>query len=188
MPDLAPLLGQLQTESQAIAQELSRLRIEKWKADTGQKQLAQHNTDSVSRNLTGAMPALMEQVRQDPQGVAAALKLYRNVSALYDVLSSVTESAGAFGQKSEYQALSSELAKLEDLRRNFAERLQQMAAASDAELRTWRARAVSATPPPPPKKIVVDDEEKPRKPVRKKKKPAEPSPEPAVGATSPQTK
>jgi len=188
-PDLTPLLGQLQTASQEIAQDLSRLRIEKWKADAGQKQLAQHNADSVNRNLTAALPGLMEQVRQSPQSVAAAFKLYRNVNALYDVLSSATESAGAFGTKSEFQSLGSDLARLDELRRSCGERLQEMAAASDAELRGWRARSVTATaPPPPPRKIVVDDEEKPRKPVRKKKPPAQSNPEPAAGAAAPQTK
>ena len=183
-PELTPLLGDLQAAAQTITQDLSRLRVEKWKADADQKQMAEHNADSVRRNVTGALPALLEQVRKDPQSVAAAFKLYRNVNALYDVLSSVAESAGAFGAKREYQSLGSDLAKLEEVRRNFGERLQEMAAASDTELRGWRAQSVrAAAPPPPPKKIVVDDAPKPRKPVRKKK-PAAPAATAAAAATS----
>ncbi len=171
--DLSPVMSQLQLASQVISQDFLGLRVDRWKADAGQKQLAQHNADSVSRNLSGALPGLIEQVRRDPQSMAAAFKLYRNVSALYEVISSVTESAGAFGAKSEYQALSSDLANLDEVRRRLGERLQEMAAAGDSELRALRLQAIRpAAPPPAPKKIVVDDGEKPARPVRTKKKPA----------------
>ena len=180
--DLLPVLSQLQAATQAIAADLSRLRIDRWKADAAQKQQAEHNAGSITRNLGGTLPGLVDQVRRDPQSVASAFQLYRNIGALYDVAASLAESAGAFGAKAEYQLLAHSLSQLDGVRRDFAERLQQMAAGNDAELRRLRNEAArAAVPPPPPRKIIVDDSEKP-KPVRKKKKPAEAAKPPAPPA------
>lgn len=181
--DLLPVLSQLQAATQAIAGDLSRLHIDRWKADAAQKQQAEHNVGSITRNLGGTLPGLVDQVRRDPQSVASAFQLYRNIGALYDVTASVAESAGAFGAKADYQALAHSLSQLDGVRRDFAERLQQMAAGNDAELRRLRTEAArAAAPPPPPRKIIVDDSERPAKPVRKKKKPAEAAKPPAPPA------
>lgn len=182
--EIAPVLGQLQAASQAISADLSRLRIEKWKADSSQKRQAQHDADSVSRNLSSALPAMMDQVRNDPRSLAAAFKLYRNVNALYDVFSGIVESVGAFGAKSEYESIVSDLSNLENIRRMLGDRLQEMASARDTELHALRTQLTAATAPTPPKKIVVEDEEKPKKPAKKRKKPPAPSaPAPAAGTT-----
>jgi len=88
----------------------------------------------------------------------------------------VVESAGAFGSKDEFQALSNDMTSLESVRRAFAERLQKLASAKEEELTRLRSQIKTlqaAAPPPPPKKIVVDDTEPPKKPaVKKKPKPA----------------
>jgi hypothetical protein len=178
--DLAPVLGQLQLSSQAITLDLSRLRIESWKANSRQRQQARHDADSVSRNLTSALPAMIDQARNDPQSLAATFKLYRNVNAVYDVLSSIVESADRFASRSEYQTLAGDLSKLEGIRLVLGDRLQDMANARDTELRSLRAQVPNASAPAAPKKIVVDDEDKSKKPV-KRKKPAASPPAPAPG-------
>jgi hypothetical protein len=170
--DLNPILGQLEQTAQALNLKLAKLRIEKWKADTGSKQQAQQNADSISRNLTSALPGMVAQVRANPQSLALDFKLYRNVSALYDVAASLTETAGAFGPKADYDSLASEVANLDNVRRAMGDKLENMAALTDTEitrLRTQIAQA-SAPPPEPPKKIVIDDAaEKPKKSAKKKK-------------------
>src|SRR5208337_2339776 len=86
------ILTPLQQTAQNMLSDLGKMRIEKWKTDASNKQQALAN-------------------------MGASFKLYRNLDALYDVFSSVAESAGAFGNKEEFQSLSNDLAGLESARR-----------------------------------------------------------------------
>ncbi|MGB9104428.1 MAG: hypothetical protein WCC59_06710 [Terriglobales bacterium] len=172
-PDAIASLGQLNQVTENTRVDLARLRVDKWKADAASKRQAEANAESVQRNLAAALPAIMQQVRANPGSVGATFKLYRNLNALYDVMSSLTESAGAFGSKEEYQALASDTSNLDTLRRSLADRVETMATFRDNEVAQLQARArqaAAAAPAAPPKKIVVDDNE----PVKKstKKKPA----------------
>lgn len=141
--------------------------------DSGYKKQTLANADSVHRNLQSALPEIMTQLRNSPEDLGASFKLYRNLDALYDVLSNVAESAGAFGSKDEFQSLSNDLSAFERSRRAFADRMESLSTAKEAELAQLRTQVKTlqaATPPPPPKKIVVDDNAPP-KPAQKKKKP-----------------
>jgi hypothetical protein len=174
MPDFGSTLPQLQQVVDNTRVDLARLRIEKWKADSSYKKQAESDAESLQRNLTQALPTLVGEVRANPGSLAAVFKLYRNVNALYDVMASLTESAGAFGPKEEYQSLSSDTANLDTMRRTFADKLELMAAAKDREITRLQAQARSAATSgtaTPAKKIIVDDTE-PAKPAAKKKKPA----------------
>jgi hypothetical protein len=187
------MLAQLEQASQTTQADLSKLRIEKWKTDSNNKKQTLGNVDSVKRNLESALPEIVTQLRNSPEDLAASFKLYRNLDALYDVLGSVAESAGAFGSKDEFQGLSNDLNAFERARRSFAERMESLTTSKEAELTQLRTQVrtlQAATPAPPPKKIVVDDDQ-PKKPVAKKKPvpkppakpatatPAQPSPQPA---------
>ncbi|MGB7148316.1 MAG: hypothetical protein WBD45_04140, partial [Terriglobales bacterium] len=144
--------------------------IEKWKTDSTNKQQALANVSSIQRNLQDALPDMIAQLNNSPEDLAASFKLYRNLDALYDVFGSLVESAGAFGNKEEFQSLSNDMNGIESARRSFGERMQKLAASKEDELTHLRAqvKTLSAAPPPPPKKIVVDDTEPPKKPVKKK--------------------
>jgi hypothetical protein len=178
VPDLNPILSQLSQVVEQSRVDLARLRVEKWKADSNIKRQAESNVESVQRNLTAALPAIVQQVRSNPGSVAATFKLYRNLNALYDVMMSLTETAGAFGPKDEYQGLGNDTANLDNLRRSLANQAEAMAAARDAEVAQLQARmrqAATAAAAAPPKKIVVDEnetEKKPKKSTSTKKKPA----------------
>ncbi len=185
---ITPLLPSLQQATGSINLDIARLRIDKWKADSAVKEQAQHNADSISRNIGAALPGLMDQVTANPQSLAAAVKLYRNVNALYDVLSGLTESAGAFGPKQEYDAMANDTRRLDDVRRDLGDRLVTMAAAHDTEMTRLRGEVTRVTTPPPlPKKIIVDEE--PHKPAKKpaaKKKTATTAPAQAAQPAKPQ--
>ncbi|MBZ5511696.1 MAG: hypothetical protein LAN70_11080 [Acidobacteriia bacterium] len=172
IPDATASLGQLTQIIENTRLDLARLRVDKWKADAASKRQAEANAESVQRNLAAALPAIVQQVRANPGSVGATFKLYRNLNALYDVMSSLTESAGAFGSNEEYRTLANDTSKLDSLRRSLADRVEAMAAFRDNEVAQLQARArpASATAAAaPPKKIVVDDNE----PVKKStKKPA----------------
>src|SRR6201997_4002364 len=186
MTQLNGLLGQLETASQKTQSDLVKLRIERWKADNSYKKQALGNVDSIQRNLQGALPEIIGQLRSEPENLSATFKLYRNLDALYDVLGSVTEGAGAFGSKDDLQALSNDLSSFEGTRKQLAERIENLSSAKEAEivrLRTDLKTAQAAVPAEPPKKIVVDDTEPPKKPVAKKK----PAPKKPGDTTKPAT-
>jgi hypothetical protein len=175
------LLSQLETTAKATQDDLSKLRIEKWKTDGNTKKQTLSNVDSIQRNLQSALPEIIGQLRNSPEDMPATFKLYRNLDALYDVLGSVAESAGAFGPKDDFQAVSNDLNSFEGTRRQLAERLANLASSKEQEITRLRAdlkTAQAAIPAAPAKKVVVDDNEPAKKPAVKKKpakKPAAPT-------------
>jgi hypothetical protein len=172
------LLSQLEATSKATLDDLTKLRIEKWKTDGSTKKQTLGNVDSIRRNLQSALPEIIGQLRNSPEDLSATFKLYRNLDALYDVMGSVAESAGAFGPKDDFQSISNDLSSFEGTRRQLAERLANLAASKEQEilrLRTDLKTAQAAIPAAPAKKTVVDDNEPAKKPAKKKsagKKPA----------------
>lgn len=178
------LLSRLEDASKATQADLAKSRIERWKTDGSTKKQALANVDSIQRNLQGALPEIIGQLRASPENLSASFKLYRNLDALYDVLGSVVESAGAFGPKDDFQALSNDLSAFESSRRALGERLENLTSAKEneiARLRTDLKAAQAAIPVTPPQKTVVDDTQPAKKPAPKKKpvpkKPATPPPQ-----------
>jgi len=178
MTQLNGMLEKLEASSKSTQSDLTRLRIERWKTDNGTKKQSLANIDSIQRNLSGALPEIIAQLRNAPEDVPATFKLYRNLDALYDVLGSVVEATGAFGSKDDLQALSNDLSSFESTRRQLGERIDTLATSKEAELvrlRTDLKTLQAAAEAAPPKKIVVDDTEPPKKPTPKKKTPAKSS-------------
>jgi hypothetical protein len=175
--DLGSALSNVDQAAQATASSLKSLRIDKWKTDSNTKQQAQQNAESLSRNLTEALPGMIQQVRANPSSLAAQFKLYRNLNALYDVMATMTEAAGTFGGKNDYETLSRELNAFDQSRIALANRLQNTTAQQDAEVARLRtavqqaqAAAQAAQAQIPPKKIVVDENAPAKKKAAPKKK------------------
>ena len=176
---LNELLSQLEQTSQQTQLDLAKSRVEKWKTDSSNKRQMQANVESIERNLQSALPEMIGQLRMSAENLTATFRVYRNLTALYDVFAAVAESAGAFGTKDEFQALQNDLSMLERSRRAFADRMETLAGAKEAELARLRTAVQSGptgTNSQQPKKVVVDDNEPPKKPARKKSstKPAPP--------------
>src|SRR5713101_3182591 len=179
------LLSQLEQASQAAQVDLAKLRVERWKTDSGSKRQAQGNVESIQHNLQAALPGMIGELRNSPENLAATFKLYRNLDALYSVFGSVVESAGAFGSKDEFQSLQNDLSTLERSRRSFADRMESLAGAKEGELarlRTALQNAQAAVISQPPKKVLVDDTERPKKAVKKKTKTTTPAKPPTITA------
>jgi hypothetical protein len=165
------LLAQLEEASQAAQLDLAKLRVERWKTDSGSKRQAQGNAESIQRNLQSALPEIIAELRASPESLTSTFKLYRNLDALYDVFESVAESAGAFGSKDEFQSLENDVTAFEKARRSVADRMETLAGAKEIEVTRLRAALQNAqanTPSQPPKKILVDDTAPAKKPVKKK--------------------
>jgi hypothetical protein len=178
------ILTQLEQSSQTMQGDLSKLRIEHWKTDANTKHQTQADVQSIQRNLQGALPAIITELRGSPESLPSTFKLYRNLDALYDVLTSVVESSGAFGSKDEFQSLQNDLSSVEKARHAFADRTESLAEAKESDLTRLRAQvqaAQAAANAAPPKKIIVDDTAPtpPKKPAKKK-----PVPKPAATGTS----
>ena len=192
VPDPGTLLGRIQQEALGLSADLGKLRIEKWKTDSATKSQATDNVDSIQRNITNALPGLISAVRSAPQSLAANFKLYRNVSALYDVLANLGESAGAFGKREEYEVIAPHIAALDDYRRAYGDLLAQMTASADTRIAAYQqAAAQAAAAAQVPKKIVVDDTEPvspPKKKPRKKSKTSASSSKPASSGSAPAPK
>jgi hypothetical protein len=175
---LSELLNQTQAAAQKSDADVARLHIEKWKADSTSKQQAQSSAASIRRNLTNAVPDLIQRIQAAPASLNANFRLYRNLNALYDTFSALAESAGAFGPRDQYDPLATDIARLDQLRHQMAERVDLLAGTSDAELTRLRARlsaAVAAAKPTTPTKTVVDDEKpKPKKKAKPAQKPKPP--------------
>jgi hypothetical protein len=192
--ELNGLLSQLEATSKSTQSDLVNLRIERWKTDSSYKKQTLANVDSIERNLQGALPAIMAELRSAPEDMPATFRVYRNLDALYDVLGSVVESAGAFGSKDDFQTLSNDLTGFENARKQVAGRIENLSSAKEAEivrLRTELKTAQAAVPAAAaPKKIVVDDTEPAKKPAVKKKPAAKPAitpvTKPPAGQTQPQ--
>lgn len=168
---LAQPLVDLRQIANTTVSDLQEVRVDKWKANDDDKDRARSNIESLQRNLTAALPALEQQVRANPLSVAAVVKLYRNMTAVFDVLASVTESAGAFGNKSDYQQLATDTRNLDNVRRSLADQLEQMAENQDAQIGrlTAQLRAQQAASSPP-KRVIVDDNAPASKTSKSKKK------------------
>jgi hypothetical protein len=168
------MLAELEVNSMRTQADLAKLRIERWKTDGNSKKQVLANVDSIQRNLEGALPAIIAQLRAQPEDLPTSFKLYRNLDALYDVVGSVVEGTGAFGSKDDFQSLSNDLTTFEGTRKQLAQRIESLSLAKEAEIVRLRAdlkTAQAAIPAPAPKKTVVDDNEAPKKPAVKKKKP-----------------
>ncbi|MDT8070261.1 MAG: hypothetical protein ROO76_19000 [Terriglobia bacterium] len=162
---LGNMLTQLERAALDANGALGRLRIDKWKTNSDQKQQAQANRDSLQKNLAYAIPELTSKIRQNPQDLNANFKLYRNLNALYDVLSNVAESAGAFGPKDQYEMLTQPLSAIDQVRHDLGDRLDQLTAQNQSELVQLRSQVQAirhAEVSAPPKKIIIDDNAPPK--------------------------
>jgi hypothetical protein len=178
------MLTSLEQASQTTQGDLSKLRIEHWKTDSNTKRQTQSDVESIQRNLQGALPAIITELRSSPENLPSTFRLYRNLDALYDVLTSVVESAGAFGSKDEFQSLQNDLSSVEKARHSFADRMESLAGTKETELTRLRAQVQTAQAvanPPQPKKVIVDDTEP--TPVKKQVK-KKPVPKPSTAGTN----
>ncbi len=138
------MLGRLRDLAQRTAGDLGRIRIDKWKADSSVKQDSQSQAASLQRNLTAALPEIIQKAQAAPQDLAPSFKLYRNLNVVYDVLSVTAENAGAFGPKEQYEPLAADIGELDQLRRGLADRLDWLSGVRDSQLGQLRQQLAAA--------------------------------------------
>ena len=170
---LSPLLAQVQAAARTTTADVSLLNIQKWKVGNDVKNDAKAKAEAIQRNLAVAMPTILSQVQNSPNDLAANFKLYRNLGVLYDVMSSLAESAGAFGSKSEFEPLATDLNRIDQARHSLGDRLELLASAKDAEIGRLQSQvnaAKAAAASAPPKKVIVDEDDTQKKSTKKNTK------------------
>ena len=179
--NLNATLAQIQQAVQSTNADIGRLRIDKWKTDSDQKQQLRQVADSLQRNITNAMPGLISDVQASSGNVSTTFKLYHNLNVLYEFLSSLADAAGGLGKKEEYEPLANDASALDTARQGLSTYIEQTALKLESA-RTPPAVTPSpqAAAPAPPKKIIIDDIDPPKQPVKpSKKKTSAVSPHPA---------
>jgi len=172
------ILAQLEASSKNTQADLVKLRVEHWKTSTASKKETLAKVDSIQRNLQGALPEVIGQLRAAPEDLPTTFRLYRILDALCDVVGSVAEDTGAFGTKDELQLVANDLNGFDGTRKQMAQRMEGLSSTKEAEivrLRTDLKTAQAAIPAVPLKKTVVDDNAPAKKPVVKKKPVAKPA-------------
>jgi hypothetical protein len=175
--NLEPILSRIQQASEATKNDLSALRIDRWKADSAQKAELNKIVDSLRRNLTSAVPDLINEVRKNHGSVSTTFKLYHNLNVVYEYVNYLADSASALGKENEYSPLGRDAATLDTARQDLSNFVEQ--AANNLE---EKVRLAAAPPPPavelPTKKIVVDDNPSKKPATNRKKKTSPPAPQP----------
>jgi len=160
-PALSAIVSDVQRTSSSTNTDLGRLQIDKWKIDGSQRQQMQQVAASLKRNITTAIPGLISDVQAAPDSVSKSFKLYHNINVVYEFLNSITEAAGAYGRKEEYDPLASDVAALDKVRQNLSSYLEQSTISLETQLSQTKAALAKAQAPPPakepPKKIIVDN-------------------------------
>lgn len=180
-PNLDAILDEIQQATRAAGTDISRLRIDRWKADSTEKAQLQQVADSLHKNITNAVPDLIGEARSSQGGVSSTFKLYHNINVVFEYLNSLTDAAASLGKKEEYDPLNSDTAALDKSRQHLSDYIARAAVNLEDQLRAALATPTpTPAPPAPPKKIVVDDETSKKKPANTKKKktstpPAQPS-------------
>jgi hypothetical protein len=188
---------QIQQATSSANVNIGKLRIEKWKTDSQQKQQMQQVADSLQKNITNAVPGLISDVQTSRGGVLASFKLYHNLNVVYEFLSSMAEAAGAFGKREEYQPLEGDATALDTVRQNLSTYIEQAAGKMEAANRaaansnSAQARQAPGTLVPGKKVVVIDENDTPprKHPKSTKKKtstpPAQAPSTPAQASSSP---
>jgi hypothetical protein len=169
--DLNAVLLQIQQATSSANADIGKLRIEKWKTDSEQKKQLLQIADSVQKNITNAVPGLINDVQTSKGSVLTSFKLYDNLNILYEFFSGLADAAGSLGKREEYEPLAADAAALDTARRNLSTYIEQtiarLEAAGRAPAQTHPSTAAQA---PGKKVIVIDDEDEPA--PKKKKKPS----------------
>ncbi len=192
------IIAQIQRAAIATNGDLGKLRIEKWKTDSDQKEQLQKMADSIQRNVTYAIPGLINDVESSRGSMSATFKLYHNITIVYEYLTSLTDAAGALGKKEEYEPLASDAAALDAARQNLSMYIEQTASQIESRARhpapAGPASAAAAPPhptPTPPKGIktvvgrdgvkhIIIEDEADHSPKPAKKKTSKPAPTPTA--------
>ncbi len=170
-PRLEAVLTQIQKATGSLNSNLAKLRIEKWRTDPDQRAQLQKLASSLQRNITFAVPGLMNDVQNSRGSVSSTFKLYHNMNVVYEYLNSLTDAAGSLGKREEYEPLAEDAAALDSAREGLSSYIEQTSVMLENPPRP-SANAVSSADGEPVgggRKIIVEEVSGPVPKATKKK-------------------
>jgi hypothetical protein len=160
--NLNAILVQIQQATNSASVNIGKLRIERWKTDSDQKQQLQHIGDSLQKSIANAFPVLITAVESSHGGVSASFKLYHNLNVVYENLNYLADVAGGLGKKDEFDPLAADCAALESARQNLSIYIEQSAGKLEAAARNPAGTIPMLQPlNGPQRKVVVINEDEP---------------------------
>jgi hypothetical protein len=182
--NLGEILAKIQQSTSSASVNIGKLRIEKWKTDSDQKQQLQQIAGSLQKNIANAVPGLINDVQNSHGSVVSSFKLYHNLNVVYENLSYLADVAGGLGKKEEFEPLAADAAALETARSNLSDYIEQTAVRMETVNRppavpTPQARQAVVVPG---QKVVVINEDDPAQ-----QKGAKPAAKPAAKSTKKKT-
>jgi hypothetical protein len=191
-PELNAIVLQVQQATSSASINIGKLRIEKWKTDSGQKQQLQQIADSLQKNIANAMPGLINDVSGSKGSALTSFKLYHNLNVLYEFLSGLADAAGSLGKREEYEPLATDAAAIDTARQNLSTYIEQTVGKLESANRALAGTNPAQSHQPgtivPGRKVVVIDETDPAPPKKRAKSTKKKaSPPPTAPASAPPT-
>jgi hypothetical protein len=142
-----------------VLQTVSAVKLEKWKRGTVRDETGEHIT-AIEHDLQGTLPPLLQTADANAGTLSKVLPVSRNTEALYDVLVSVVEAARVAAPADQVTQLEQALSGLGTALRSLDDRVQEIAAAEEAQTSDLRktvqtltaAKLAAAAAAPPPAK------------------------------------
>jgi hypothetical protein len=177
-PDLYTTLADLEKTAQTTQLDIAGLRTDKWSSGlkpgfmgkNSHAKEAEQTAVSLKRNLAGALPALIADVRGSRGSVVTSFKLYDDLSVVCETLDSLVMATETYGKKEEYGPLAQDFSNLTRIRRNLSSYIEGRAAvlegrgsgvvaSSTAPVSSHAPRqaAVAAAPAPKKPKSITDN-------------------------------
>src|SRR4051794_18458191 len=67
---LNSVLSRVEEAAKITVADLGKLKIDKWKVDSGHRRQMQSDAQSIQRNLQSALPEIMNQLRASPEDLS----------------------------------------------------------------------------------------------------------------------
>ncbi len=177
---LDSIITQVQQATNSTNANIGRLHIDRWKTDSDQRAQLQQIAGALQRNISNAVPGLINDVQSSKGGVLASFKLYHNLNVVYENLSYLADVAGSLGKKEEFEPLATDAASLESARSNLSTYIEQTATKLETAFVQLNTEVQARQAAAAQKVVVIDDNDQPPKkttkpavkPTKKKTSPA----------------
>lgn len=150
-------LGQrVEASVQNLRASVQTLTPDQWKTSKDEKQELTAAQQSLQRNLSEAVPGLLQTWNRAPQNLSEAFRLYRDLDVVYQVTSRLAASAGQHAPTGQARTILASTDQLKQTLQQLGDYIQATAALQYTQVQQACAAAQPA-PAPAPKSIVIND-------------------------------
>lgn len=149
------LAGRISTTVQSLQASVQSLTPQKWKTSGDEKQELTAAQQSLQRNLSEAVPGLVQTWNRAPQNLSEAFRLYRDLDVVHQVASRLATAAEQHAPADQAQSINASTEQLKQSLQQLGNYIQATAALQYTQVQQAR----TAPPPAPaaPKSIIIND-------------------------------